>query len=93
MDSLNFVVYWDPTSYDQQQVQTTSPDGNVPPTALCKIRILCNHAVEKKNLLERIKNIKHYIVREPNTFANQKSHAWVWYYSLMVPKCVQTKTI
>ena len=43
-------------------------------------------------LLERIQSIKQYVPREPNTFANLKTHSWVWYYSTLVPKCIHTKT-
>ena len=27
-----------------------------------------------------------------NTFANMKTHTWVWHYSAMVPRLIQTKT-
>eukprot|EP00347_Sterkiella_histriomuscorum_P006556 403352324 len=58
-----------------------------------KVRVLSNHAGEKRNLMERIQSIKQFLPRDPNTFANQKTHAWLWHYSTVIPKVMQTKTV
>ena len=55
------------------------------------MRVVCNHAGEKKTLLDRILSLKQYVIKEPNMFASQKSHGWVWHYQTLVPKSVQTK--
>jgi hypothetical protein len=44
------------------------------------MRVVCNHAGEKKTLLDRILSLKQYVIKEPNMFASQKSHGWVWHY-------------
>ena len=55
LDSLNFVVYWDPLSYDQL---TPNTSNQVPSSATLKVRVICNHAGDKKTFLERISNVK-----------------------------------
>ena len=56
------------------------------------MRVLCNHAGDKKALLERVQGVKQYVSRELNTFANMKTHNWLWHYSALVPKIIQTRT-
>lgn len=55
LDSLNFYCYWDPKGFEQPMM---SGGLSPPTTATYKIRILCNHAGEKKTLLERIQSVK-----------------------------------
>ena len=67
LDRLNFVCYWDPKAYDQ-----VTPGGFIlgqPASATHRVRVICNHAGEKKTLLDRILSIKQYVQMEPNTFA------------------------
>lgn len=87
VDALNFEVFWDPTAYDKQHPGSHQNSSTAP----FRLSLVCNHAQEKKTLLERLIGIKRLAANERNTFANQKSHAWVWHYSAMVPKCAQTK--
>lgn len=91
LDVLNFVVYWDPASYDHFSAQVLPSTAQIPQIATLKIRMVCFHAGDKKNMIERIMKIKQYVSREPNSFANLKTHAWIWHYSAMVPKVAQTK--
>ena len=49
-DSLNFVAYWDSTIADNPQ--------SIPKDVGFKVRIMCNHAGEKRSLMERIGSIK-----------------------------------
>jgi hypothetical protein len=59
MDSLNFTCYWDPRSWDQLGSGiTVSQNGTLPPSATYKIRVVCNHALEKKSLLDRIQGVR-----------------------------------
>jgi hypothetical protein len=83
---LNFVVYWDPASYDHLSAQVLPSTAQIPQTATLKLRMVCFHAGDKKNMIERIMKIKQYVSREPNSFANLKTHSWIWHYSAMVPK-------
>lgn len=58
-DSLNFICSWNAEGGSQ-----TSPTHLNSPThqqGSNKIRVMCNHAGEKKNLFERINSIRQYI--------------------------------
>jgi hypothetical protein len=56
------------------------------------VRVVCNHAGEKKSLIDKILGVvRQCVVREPNTFASTRSHNWVWHYQLHVPRQVQAK--
>lgn len=51
-DSLNFVVFWDPLAFDGSQ---SSPADKA---NLFRVRICCNHAGEKRDLIDRVLSIK-----------------------------------
>ena len=71
LDSLNFLCYWDPANYDTMQGPSSgSRSDDISSTTTFKVKVLCNHAGEKKALIERMQNIKQYVPKEPNTFAN-----------------------
>lgn len=89
-DRLNFVCHWDPKGFESPQGQLLSAP---PASSAFRVRVVCNHAGEKETLLQRIVSIKQYVPCEPNTFAAQRSHGWVWHYQTMVPKCVQSKHV
>ena len=63
IDSLNFILYWDLSAYEQQ---SNIIPQQVPTTAQFKIRVLCNHAGEKRNLMERIQSIKQFLPSNNN---------------------------
>lgn len=98
IDSLNFILFWEMQAYEQPpSIQPSQVPANTP----FKIRVLCNHAGEKRNLMERIQSIKQYLLSkiscshanlgEPNSFANMKTHSWLWHYATAIPKIIQTK--
>ncbi|CDW83152.1 inositol polyphosphate 5-phosphatase ocrl-1 isoform x2 [Stylonychia lemnae] len=82
---------------DRIQTHQNSPvqiiQAQIPSTATFKVRVLSNHAGEKRNLMERIQSIRQFLPRESNTFAIQKTHAWLWHYSTLIPKIIQTKPV
>jgi hypothetical protein len=75
VDSLNFEVFWDPNAVNERFSPNALPSTyKVPDGAPVRIRVVCNHAGEKKTFIERIMMSKKVTSPERNTFANGKTH-------------------
>lgn len=75
VDSLNFEVFWDPNAVNERFTPNALPSTyRVPDGVPVRIRVICNHAGEKKTFIERIMMSKKVTSPERNTFANGKTH-------------------
>ncbi len=70
VDALNFEVFWDPSAYEKNHQLALPGNYSIPSSIPFRLRLVCNHAQEKKTLLERLIGVKRLALSERNTFAN-----------------------
>ena len=92
VDALNFEVFWDPNAFGDKFTPNALPNTyKIPDGVLYRLRVVCNHAGDKKTLFERIFMSKKVASPDRNTFATGKSHQWLWHYQSLMPKCTTVK--
>lgn len=92
VDALNFDVFWDPNAFNEKFTPHALPSTyQIPEGVPYRLRVVCNHAGDKKTLFERIFMSKKVASPDRNTFANGKSHQWLWHYQSLMPKCITLK--
>jgi hypothetical protein len=76
VDALNFEVFWDP----QACLDKFNP--NILPSSY-KI---------PDGIPYKLRIVCNHASKDRNTFANGKSHNWLWHYQSLMPKCTTVKT-
>ena len=93
VDSISFEMYWDATAYQKQDHKyICKGEFTIPAESEFKMTFIANSAQQLQKLMKQVNNIKFHEKSERNTFAQMKTHPWVWHYKQYIPPVMQVKS-